>query len=128
MYLLLSTPSHSSNIVAVKSQFNTCTYRFFRFLIITLKDINLIYFYWMSRKKCEQADERVWGRERERMCKSKGRSLCFAIFYVVIDDLLRMNEMLIIAYELTRIPHTDKRIGFVLCCQCCEYVCGSVCV
>lgn len=29
----------------------------------------------------------------------------------MIDDLLRMNEMLIIAYELTQIPHTDKRIA-----------------
>lgn len=29
----------------------------------------------------------------------------------MIDGLLRMNEMLIIAYELTQIPHTGKRIG-----------------
>lgn len=42
--------------------------------------------------------------------KNKKTFYASTIFYVVIDGLLRMNEMLIIAYELTQIPHTGKRI------------------
>lgn len=52
-----------------------------------------------------------WSSERKRKREREISFLCFAIFYVVIDGLLRMNEMLIIAYELTQIPHTGKRIG-----------------
>lgn len=78
---------------------------------------------------------RTRGRETANELVKKQKRLCFAIFYVVIDDLLRMNEMLIIAYELTQIPHTDKRasgsfyvVSFVSTCVyaqifiCCMFV------
>lgn len=47
----------------------------------------------------------------------KRKSLCvFTIFYVVIDGLVRMNETLIIEYELTQIQHTAlNTFGFIVC-------------